>query len=195
MRPGFTCADRGISASVCLAKAKLQDYSRRPGHILWRAPPFPATPLRTGNARWSLGRAYHFLVHADIGAFAKFQSAALLRRCFDRLFRQARKAPGSPMPHTALLSPVLALCARSALVAWALHSAPAHAGPVLAQANASTPGAHPSRHKGNSPTRQARAAATQRSTSEETRGERDRRLTRECRGRPNAGACLGYVRP
>lgn len=26
----------------------------------------------------------------------------------------------------------------------------------------------------------------------ETAAERDRRLQRECRGRPNAGACLGY---
>lgn len=30
--------------------------------------------------------------------------------------------------------------------------------------------------------------------SGETRAERDRRLTRECRGRPNAGACEGYAR-
>lgn len=28
--------------------------------------------------------------------------------------------------------------------------------------------------------------------SAETTKERERRLTRECRGRPNAGACLGY---
>ena len=28
--------------------------------------------------------------------------------------------------------------------------------------------------------------------SAETTRERDRRLTRECRGRPNAGACLGF---
>jgi hypothetical protein len=31
--------------------------------------------------------------------------------------------------------------------------------------------------------------------SAESRSERDRRLTRECRGRPNAGACEGYARP
>jgi len=30
--------------------------------------------------------------------------------------------------------------------------------------------------------------------SGETHAERDRRLTRECRGRPNAGACEGYAR-
>ena len=30
--------------------------------------------------------------------------------------------------------------------------------------------------------------------SGETTAERERRLTRECRGMPNAGACLGYAR-
>jgi hypothetical protein len=30
--------------------------------------------------------------------------------------------------------------------------------------------------------------------SAETRTERDRRLRRECRGRPNSGACEGYTR-
>ena len=34
----------------------------------------------------------------------------------------------------------------------------------------------------------------QRSPSEETSAERDRRLSRECKGAPNAGACLGYTR-
>ena len=33
----------------------------------------------------------------------------------------------------------------------------------------------------------------QRSASEESTAERDRRLYRECRGRHNAGACLGYT--
>jgi hypothetical protein len=31
------------------------------------------------------------------------------------------------------------------------------------------------------------------SGSGETTAQRDRRLTRECKGRPNAGACLGYA--
>jgi len=31
-------------------------------------------------------------------------------------------------------------------------------------------------------------------SSEETTVERDRRLTRECKGAPNAGACMGYTR-
>lgn len=32
-----------------------------------------------------------------------------------------------------------------------------------------------------------------RSPSEETPNQRGKRLTRECKGRPNAGACLGYA--
>jgi hypothetical protein len=31
--------------------------------------------------------------------------------------------------------------------------------------------------------------------SGETRAERDKRLSRECRGRPNSGLCEGYARP
>ncbi len=31
-------------------------------------------------------------------------------------------------------------------------------------------------------------------SSEETPAQRDKRLRRECKGRPNAGACLGYIR-
>jgi hypothetical protein len=31
--------------------------------------------------------------------------------------------------------------------------------------------------------------------SAENRSERDKRLLRECKGRPNAGACEGYARP
>ena len=34
----------------------------------------------------------------------------------------------------------------------------------------------------------------QRSPAEESKAERDRRLYRECQGRHNAGACLGYTR-
>lgn len=35
----------------------------------------------------------------------------------------------------------------------------------------------------------------QKSSSEESRAERERRLQRECRGLNNAGACLGYTNP
>jgi hypothetical protein len=33
------------------------------------------------------------------------------------------------------------------------------------------------------------------SPSAETPAQRDKRLTRECKGRPNAGVCLGYAKP
>ncbi len=34
----------------------------------------------------------------------------------------------------------------------------------------------------------------QQNNSQESQAERDRRLYRECKGLPNAGACLGYTR-
>lgn len=34
----------------------------------------------------------------------------------------------------------------------------------------------------------------QQHNSQESAAERDRRLYRECQGKPNAGACLGYTR-
>jgi hypothetical protein len=39
------------------------------------------------------------------------------------------------------------------------------------------------------------ATATFYQGSAESRSERERRLLRECRGRPNSGACEGYARP
>jgi hypothetical protein len=39
-----------------------------------------------------------------------------------------------------------------------------------------------------------KASKSKQGTSEaETQKQKDARLTRECRGRPNAGACLGYA--
>ena len=40
---------------------------------------------------------------------------------------------------------------------------------------------------------QGRSKPAAPSGSEESRADRDRRLSRECRGRANAGACLGYA--
>ena len=61
-----------------------------------------------------------------------------------------------------------------------------------------TPEAHAARKK----TKQDTSASAKtkvkvkhhRSPSEETATARDRRMYRECWGRPNAGACLGYTR-
>ena len=48
--------------------------------------------------------------------------------------------------------------------------------------------------KRRQPGQRVRAPA-QRSGSEETPEQRDRRLYRECQGRHNAGACAGYTQP
>lgn len=53
-------------------------------------------------------------------------------------------------------------------------------------------------HAARKKTKQSTSAKTKvkphRSPFEETTAERDRRMYRECWGRPNAGACLGYTR-
>lgn len=64
--------------------------------------------------------------------------------------------------------------------------------PALAKKhNASASSASAAGHGQKAPRKASRAAP--RSSSEESRAERDRRLQRECRGLPNAGACLGYA--
>ena len=47
---------------------------------------------------------------------------------------------------------------------------------------------------GSTKTKGVRKVTYQRSSSEETRSERDRRMYRECKGMHNAGACRGYTR-
>lgn len=70
--------------------------------------------------------------------------------------------------------------ALTALLAGALGLYPP---PILAAKKSSTEKAQSKRIK----------IQNVRSSSEETRAERDRRLYRECQGRPNAGACAGYT--
>jgi len=54
--------------------------------------------------------------------------------------------------------------------------------------------AHESRGTSTTRTRQAKAPKPPVNTGHgETRKERDQRLLRECRGKPNAGACEGYA--
>lgn len=50
------------------------------------------------------------------------------------------------------------------------------------------------RHQNTTPPRQQVYVRHIRNQAEENRRERDQRLRRECRGRPNAGACLGYTK-
>lgn len=51
--------------------------------------------------------------------------------------------------------------------------------------------ASPGKQRKAKPTRKAKAPPT--TSSEESRTERERRLYRECAGRPNAGACEGFA--
>lgn len=80
-----------------------------------------------------------------------------------------------------------ALAAAALLLGCLLAAAPAHAARAQdTQADAPQP-PRSTRHRVPRP-RQVQGG------SGETTAERDRRLNRECRGLPNAGACLGYGR-
>lgn len=47
--------------------------------------------------------------------------------------------------------------------------------------------------KGQKKAKKVSAAPVQHAPSGEAMPEREKRLLRECKGRPNAGACLGYA--
>ena len=68
---------------------------------------------------------------------------------------------------------------------------------LLAALSFTAPQTAAAKRKGSEATMQKKStkAKQPRSSSEESTAERDRRLYRECKGRPNAGACLGYARP
>jgi hypothetical protein len=77
------------------------------------------------------------------------------------------------------------------MITLALVAAPVLAAVSDTKAAATSTGQEkPSDVKKQSP----RRAKFVKGPSEESRAERDRRLKRECKGRPNAGACLGYTR-
>lgn len=90
------------------------------------------------------------------------------------------------------------------LAALALMPLAAHAQPRLGakalphtesrQATASAPTAPTAPRRANARHRKPRIVYLP-SPSEESSLQRDRRLQRECRGLPNAGACLGYAHP
>lgn len=95
----------------------------------------------------------------------------------------AQTLPPGPLLLGACLAMCLSLCA-------ALPQ-PAHAASKKTNPSGTTT---PSGNKGTASKKKHSARTThQRSPSEETTAERDRRLYRECRGMPNAGACLGYT--
>jgi hypothetical protein len=81
-------------------------------------------------------------------------------------------------------------CKTRPLVSWVLACALVGAG-LLPTAEAQAAGTHHSSTKA----KKKRTTPPKFDTgSGETRSERDQRLSRECRGRPNAGACEGYTR-
>lgn len=112
-----------------------------------------------------------------------------------------RKPPSQPATHGALMHPTQSnqtqrhtrnqstgaaiVCA---CMAWGLMalSINAQAAPQKSATQASADA--PAKKKGSVKVKH------QRSSSEESTSERDRRLYRECKGLPNAGACLGYTR-
>jgi hypothetical protein len=65
-----------------------------------------------------------------------------------------------------------------------------HIGPVQATKRDGPP----SSATASKPPKTSVRVRTQRSSSEESPKAREQRLRRECRGRPDAGACLGYTR-
>lgn len=82
------------------------------------------------------------------------------------------------------------------LLLWLGHAAANAADATAAQSTQTT------RASAQAPERGERSERTSRrkprilhlpSPSEESSAQRERRLTRECRGLPNAGACLGYA--
>lgn len=98
---------------------------------------------------------------------------------------QSQRTPHSTTPYT-LHQSLLALLAAS--IALTLLT-----GVGVAQAKGST---YNKTHAAKtSPKKKSVSKVTyQRSASEETAAEHDRRMFRECRGLHNAGACRGYTR-
>ncbi|MDR2153790.1 MAG: hypothetical protein LBE78_02005 [Burkholderiaceae bacterium] len=66
--------------------------------------------------------------------------------------------------------------------------------PALAVAADTTAAAAAKKNTAEVKKQSPRKARFVKGPSEESGTERDRRLKRECKGRPNAGACLGYTR-
>ena len=88
------------------------------------------------------------------------------------------------------------LCLAGLLLAWALgagSAAQAAKRPSSAQAERPAAAVKEPRQRTKAPHRSRRSSTRDSGGSGETTAERERRLLRECRGMPNAGACLGYA--
>ena len=102
----------------------------------------------------------------------------------DARVRRAGPIPGLPGHRAAraLLATGLALA-----LTWPWAGMTVRAAPSTGAADTASPSSAPGKNRKKSP------RARQVQGSGESAAERDRRLLRECRGRPNAGACYGYA--
>ncbi|MFP5446903.1 MAG: hypothetical protein ACLGIY_25590 [Betaproteobacteria bacterium] len=105
------------------------------------------------------------------------------------------------MPYTTTIAPSAAPAPRAQLLRQRiLHTACACAAALcLAGAPSTTLAKNSTGHKSAATDSAAKKKSVskvtyQRSSSEESRAERDRRMYRECKGMHNAGACRGYTR-
>lgn len=101
------------------------------------------------------------------------------------------------MPRLALFASAMTLCTALLAAPATVHAQPhqVQAAPEAGAGAASSSQARRGGTKGQ--VRQGKKRSTRQRIalegSAESAAERDRRLRRECRGRPNAGACLGYA--
>lgn len=80
-----------------------------------------------------------------------------------------------------------------ATLAWAGHAGAGTVAAGNAGQGVKVAAAHKAAHKKGKHAVLKQAQPAERTPSGESVKARERRLLRECRGRPNAGACLGYA--
>ncbi|GAA6142547.1 hypothetical protein [Hydrogenophaga sp. 5NK40-0174] len=82
-----------------------------------------------------------------------------------------------------------------AMSAYAIHQMPAHAGNPDSQGHQRGEAVASRKVESKKSEGKPRVGSVRfiRSSSEETKAQRTKRLKRECKGRPNAGACLGMT--
>lgn len=96
-------------------------------------------------------------------------------------------SPAAPRPHSPILSRSILHIVGACTVALCLTAAPSA---TLAKKSTGKSAATDTAAKKKGVSK----VTYQRSSSEESRAERDRRMYRECKGMHNAGACRGYTR-
>ena len=94
-----------------------------------------------------------------------------------------------PFPWRALVLAAQTAAFAAPLLAATPAGAPSTTGTMPSQASPAAPPADTAKPK----KKKKSAHVKYDKGSAESTAERDRRLTRECKGRPNAGACLGYA--